>query len=111
MLGGRRRTGAGGRFRRCPNLDLRTLVPFDVEGVVDVVCQTGKAVVVQEAPLTGGFGAEIVATLQQEAFMSLDAPILRVASHDTPYPPGALEDYFLPTVPRILAAARRTLDY
>jgi pyruvate dehydrogenase E1 component beta subunit len=92
-------------------LDLRTVSPFDVAGVVNAVKPIGKAVVVHEASFTGGFGAEIVATLQQEMFLSLDAPILRVASHDTPYPPGALEDHYLPTVERVLAAARRTIDF
>jgi pyruvate dehydrogenase E1 component beta subunit len=92
-------------------LDLRTIVPFDVEGLVRHVQQTGKAVVVHEAPLTGGFGAEVVATLQQEAFLSLDAPVLRVTAFDVPYPPGALEDHFLPSVPRIVAAARATAEF
>ncbi|PZR67266.1 MAG: alpha-ketoacid dehydrogenase subunit beta [Candidatus Dormiibacter spiritus] len=92
-------------------LDLRTLNPLDVEGLVAAVRDCGKAVVVHEAPLTGGFGAEIVATLQQEAYGDLDAPILRVGSRDTPYPPGALEDHFLPTVARVVAAARATLEY
>lgn len=92
-------------------LDLRTLVPLDVEGLVRAVTSTGRAVVVQEAPLTGGFGAEIAATLQREAFMSLDAPVERVAAPDVPYPPGSLEDYFLPSVGRIVAAARRTLEF
>ncbi len=92
-------------------LDLRTLIPLDVEGLVNVVSKSGKAVVVHEAPLTGGFGAEIVATLQREAFMSLDAPVERVAAPDVPYPPGSLEDHFLPSVSRILAAARRTLEF
>lgn len=92
-------------------LDLRTLVPLDVEGLIAAVRSSGKVVVVHEAPLTGGFGAEIAATIQQEAFESLDAPIRRVASRDTPYPPGALEDHFLPSMRRILAAARATLEY
>ncbi len=92
-------------------LDLRTLVPLDIEGLVAAVRHSGKAVVVHEAPLTGGFGAEIVATLQQEAFGSLDAPILRVAGRDTPYPPGSLEDHFLPSVSRVVDAARATLEY
>jgi pyruvate dehydrogenase E1 component beta subunit len=92
-------------------LDLRSLVPLDVEGLVNAVVSTGRAVVVHEAPLTGGFGAEIVATLQQEAFMSLDAPVIRVASHDSPYPPGALEDHYLPSLDRVLAAARATLQF
>lgn len=92
-------------------LDLRTLVPLDVQGLIAAVQQSGKAVVVHEAPLTGGFGAEIVATIQQEAFGSLDAPIMRVAARDTPYPPGSLEDHYLPSVRRIVAAARTTVAY
>ncbi len=92
-------------------LDLRTLIPLDVGGLVAAVQQSGKAVIVHEAPLTGGFGAEVVATIQQEAFGSLDAPIRRVAARDTPYPPGALEDYFLPSVQRIVAATRATVEY
>ncbi|TMC54295.1 MAG: alpha-ketoacid dehydrogenase subunit beta [Chloroflexi bacterium] len=92
-------------------LDLRTLVPLDVEGLVAAVQRSGKAVVVHEAPVTGGFGAEVVATIQQEAFASLDAPIRRVAARDTPYPPGALEDHFLPSVRRIVAASHATVDY
>lgn len=91
-------------------LDLRTLVPLDVDGLVRAVVSTGRAVVVHESPVTGGFGAEISATLHEEAFMSLDAPVQRVGGRDVPYPPGALEDYFLPTVPRIIAAVRRTLE-
>jgi pyruvate dehydrogenase E1 component beta subunit len=92
-------------------LDLRTLVPLDVAGLIAAVEKSGKVVVVHEAPVTGGFGAEIVATIQQEAFGSLDAPIRRVASRDTPYPPGSLEDHFLPSVRRIVAATRATVEY
>jgi pyruvate dehydrogenase E1 component beta subunit len=92
-------------------LDLRSMVPLDVAGLIAAVVESGKAVVVHEAPVTGGFGAEIVATIQQEAFGSLDAPIRRVAARDTPYPPGSLEDYFLPSVRRIVAATRATVEY
>ena len=89
-------------------LDLRTLVPLDVQGVVAEVARTGRAVVVHEAPLSAGFGAEVVATLQEEAFYSLDAPIRRVTAWDTPYPPASLEGWYLPTVRRVVEAARRT---
>ncbi|MBO0683459.1 MAG: alpha-ketoacid dehydrogenase subunit beta [Candidatus Dormibacteraeota bacterium] len=91
-------------------LDLRSLVPLDVETLVAEVSRTGRAVVVHEAPLSAGFGAEIVATLQEEAFYSLDAPIARVTSWDTPYPPGSLEGWYLPTVERVVQAARRTAN-
>jgi pyruvate dehydrogenase E1 component beta subunit len=89
-------------------LDLRSLVPLDVETLVAEVTRTGRAVVVHEAPLSAGFGAEIVATLQEEAFYSLDAPIARVTAWDTPYPPGSVEAWYLPTVRRVVEAARRT---
>jgi pyruvate dehydrogenase E1 component beta subunit len=89
-------------------LDLRSLVPLDVEGLVSEVSRTGRAVVVHEAPLSAAFGAEIVATLQEEAFYSLDAPIRRVTAWDTPYPPASLEGWYLPTVRRVVEAARRT---
>ncbi len=90
-------------------LDLRSLVPLDVEGLVAAVTKTGRAVVVHEAPMSAGFGAEVIATLQEEAFYSLDAPIARVTSWDTPYPPGSLEAWFLPSVDRVVKAARKTV--
>jgi len=92
-------------------LDLRTLNPLDVDGLVAQYRRIGRAVVVHEAALTGGFGAEVVATLQEEAFQHMDAPIRRVAAYDSPYPPGSLEDHFLPSVRRILEAAQATLAY
>jgi pyruvate dehydrogenase E1 component beta subunit len=85
-------------------LDLRTLVPLDVETLVGVVAKTGRCVVIQEGPQTSGFAAEVAARVQAEAFGSLDGPVLRVCGLDTPYPPGALEDAYLPTVGRVLAA-------
>ncbi|MGH8896085.1 MAG: alpha-ketoacid dehydrogenase subunit beta [Egibacteraceae bacterium] len=90
-------------------LDLRTLVPLDVEGLVRAVERTGRCVVVHEAPLTAGFGAEVVATLQEEAFYSLEAPIARVTAPDTPYPLGSAEDLYIPTVERVVDAVRRTV--
>jgi pyruvate dehydrogenase E1 component beta subunit len=89
-------------------VDLRTLVPFDVETVVSAVAKTGRCVVVHEAPMSAGFGAEIAATLAGEAFYDLDAPIARVASYDVPYPAAPLEAWYLPSVERVVAAARRT---
>jgi pyruvate dehydrogenase E1 component beta subunit len=89
-------------------VDLRTLVPFDVETVVSAVARTGRCVVVHEAPMSGGFGAEVAATLASEAFYDLDAPIARVASYDVPYPAAPLEGWYLPSVERVVAAARKT---
>jgi pyruvate dehydrogenase E1 component beta subunit len=92
-------------------LDLRSIVPIDVEGLVGAAAETGKVIIVQEAPLTGGFGAEVAATIQEEAFMSLDAPVRRIAAPDTPYPPGALEDHYIPSVTRLVEAAREMLGF
>ncbi len=90
-------------------IDLRTLVPLDTETITRSVVRTGRAVVVHEAVFTAGFGAEIVATLHEECFFSLDAPVVRVAGYDTPYPPSSMETDWLPSVPRIVAAVHRTL--
>jgi pyruvate dehydrogenase E1 component beta subunit len=90
-------------------LDLRTLVPLDVESIVAAAEATGRCVVVHEAPLTAGFGAEVIATIQEEAFYSLEAPVARVAAPDTPYPIAAIEDFYIPSVERVVAAARATV--
>lgn len=86
-------------------LDLRTLVPLDVETLVSEVRKTGRCVIFHEAPLTAGFGAEVAATLYEELFFSLDAPIARVASFDIPYPRGAAERWYLPTLERLVQTA------
>jgi pyruvate dehydrogenase E1 component beta subunit len=90
-------------------LDLRTLVPLDVEGLVTAVARTGRCVVVHEAPLSAGFGAEIIATVQEGAFYSLEAPIARVTAPDTPYPLAAAEDLYIPSVDRVVDAVRQTV--
>ena len=91
-------------------LDLRTLVPLDVETLCAQVAKTGRCVVVHEAPLSAGFGAEISATLMEEVFYDLDAPVARVAAFDVPFPPASLEDYYLPSLDRVVAAVRRTME-
>jgi pyruvate dehydrogenase E1 component beta subunit len=92
----------------CEVLDMRTLVPLDEDSLAASVEKTGRCVVVHEAPLTAGFGAEIVATVQSRAFYSLQAPIVRVAAPDAPYPPATLEDWYIPNVGRVVDAVRRT---
>lgn len=92
-------------------LDLRSLVPLDVEALAESVRRTGRAVVVHEAPMTAGFGAEIVARIVEEAFDSLEAPVVRVTGWDTPYPPATLEEHYLPNVKRILRAVERVTSY
>jgi pyruvate dehydrogenase E1 component beta subunit len=91
-------------------LDLRSLVPLDTDALRQAVAHAGRAIVLHEAPLTAGFGAELVATIQEEAFWSLEAPIGRVAAYDTPYPPGAVEELYVPSVERVLAAVRAVLE-
>ncbi len=92
-------------------VDVRSLVPLDVAGIGTAVRETGRAVVVHEAPLTAGFGAEIVARIVEEAFDHLEAPVARVTGFDTPYPPATLEANYVPSAARILAAVERTVAY
>jgi pyruvate dehydrogenase E1 component beta subunit len=82
-------------------VDLRTLSPLDEETIVDSFEKTGRAVVVHEAPETGGLAGELVATLQEESLLYQEAPIQRVTGFDVPYPLYALEDYYLPESERI----------
>ena len=93
----------------CRILDLRTLVPLDVEALARCAEVTGRVVVVHEAPYTGGFGAEVIATIQEEAFYALEAPIARVTAPDTPYPIAGVEEFYIPNEERVLAAVRRTV--
>jgi 2-oxoisovalerate dehydrogenase E1 component beta subunit len=93
-------------------VDLRTLVPLDEEAVLRSVAKTGRAIVLHEAPRTGGFGGEIAATIVEKAFEYLDAPIVRVTAPDTPVPYSPpLEEYYLPGKDDVLEAARKLLDY
>jgi len=93
-------------------VDLRTLVPYDEDTVTASVRKTGRALVVHEAPLTLGFGAEVAARLAEAAFPWLDAPIRRVTYPDRPVPYArVLENALLPTKEKVLAAAREVLAY
>jgi 2-oxoisovalerate dehydrogenase E1 component beta subunit len=94
----------------CEIVDLRTLWPLDVDTLVASVKKTGRVVVVHEAPRTCGFGAEIVALLNEKAFTSLEAPPARVTGFDTPFP-YALEMDYLPLAHRILPAIVETARY
>jgi pyruvate dehydrogenase E1 component beta subunit len=91
-------------------LDLRTLMPFDIETIIESVKKTGRAVVVHEAPRTCGFGAEIAASIQERAMLHLEAPILRVTGFDTPFP-YTLEHEYLPDAARILDALERVVNF
>ena len=92
-------------------IDLRSLVPLDVEAIGAAVRETGRAIVVHEAPMTAGFGAEVVARIVEDAFDYLEAPVVRVTGYDTPYPPATVEAHYLPSVQRILAAIDRVTNY
>jgi pyruvate dehydrogenase E1 component beta subunit len=91
-------------------VDLRWLKPFDAEAVVESVVRTGRAVVVHEAPLTLGLGAEVSALLMERCFAQLKAPVQRVGAPDMPYPSAALEGEYLPSPDRILLAVQRALS-
>jgi 2-oxoisovalerate dehydrogenase E1 component len=92
-------------------VDLRTLVPWDRETVLASVRRTARVLVLHEAPLTGGFGAEVAAVIAQDAFDALDAPVTRLGGSDTPIPfAEALEEMLSPK-PDLLPALRRLLEY
>ena len=92
-------------------VDLRTLLPWDKETVLASVRRTAKALVLHEAPLTGGFGAEVAATISQEAFDDLDAPVTRLGGSDAPIPfAEALEEMLSPK-PDLLPTLRKLLEY
>lgn len=90
-------------------IDLRTLVPLDVETIVSSVSKTGRAVVINEAARTAGFAAEVAAEISEHALYSLEAPVERVTGWDTVFPLKRGEHLYLPGVDRIVAAAHRAL--
>ncbi len=92
-------------------VDLRSLAPLDVDLIGRCARETGRAVVVHEAPKTLGMGGEVAARIMEEAFDFLQAPVARVTGWDVPYPPAALEHGYLPSVERIAAAIRRVTSY
>ena len=92
-------------------VDLRTLSPFDIETVVKSVKKTGRAVIVHEAAKTGGFGAEISATINEECILYLRAPIIRVTGYDTIFPLSKMEMMYLPTPNKITKAIEYIMSY
>jgi len=93
-------------------IDLRSIIPFDEEAILNSVAKTNRVIILHEAPLTGGAGAEFAARIAEKAFEYLDAPIKRVAALDvpTPYSPP-LEEFYLPNKDKVIAAARELLAY
>ncbi|HJQ48763.1 MAG TPA: alpha-ketoacid dehydrogenase subunit beta [Amycolatopsis sp.] len=92
-------------------LDLRWLKPIDADRLAESVGRTRRAVVVHEAPLTAGLGAEVSALVTERCFGALRAPVRRVTGYDVPYPSGALEDEYLPSIDRILTGVQAVLEY
>jgi len=92
-------------------IDLRTLSPLDMAPVEESVRKTGRAVVVHEASVTAGVGAELAARITERCFYALEAPVLRVGGFDTPYPPSRVEEEYLPDLDRVLDAVDRSIAF
>jgi 2-oxoisovalerate dehydrogenase E1 component beta subunit len=92
-------------------IDLRTLSPLDMALVDESVQKTGRVITVHEAQLNLGLGAELAARITEQCFYSLEAPVLRVAGFDIPYPPSRVEEEYLPDLDRVLDMVDRSLAY
>lgn len=92
-------------------IDLRSLIPFDIDAIIASVQRTGRMVVVHEAPLSNGFGAELTATVQERAFGYLNCPILRVAAPDLPYGFSGGDEFYRPNKTRIGVAIRQAMEF
>jgi len=92
-------------------LDIRSLKPLDEEALLASAAKTGRVVIVQEAPRTCGYAAELAAILAEKALLDLHGPVLRVTGFDVPYPYWQIEDAYMPSVDRVSAAVRRLLEF
>ncbi|WP_203591026.1 alpha-ketoacid dehydrogenase subunit beta [Streptomyces sp. SID13031] len=92
-------------------VDLRSIAPLDLATIFASVKKTRRAVVVHEAPLSLGTGSELAARVSEECFYHLEAPVLRVAGYDTPYPPSRMEEEYLPDLDRVLEGVDRVMGY
>ena len=93
-------------------IDLRTLAPLDKDAILATVKKTNRVLILHEASITGGIGGEISAIIAEEAFEWLDAPVIRVASIDSPVPfAPRLEDYYLPSLEEITDSCRKLANY
>src|SRR5690349_16100096 len=95
----------------CEVLDIRSLRPLDEDALLASAAKTGRVVIVQEAPRTAGFGAELAAILAEKAILDLHGPVLRVTGFDVPYPYWKIEDSYMPSVERVVGAARKLLEF
>jgi len=102
---------SGEEGRSIEVIDLRSLSPLDTQTIFASVRRTGRCVIVHEAPVTAGLGAEIAARISQECFYHLEAPVLRVGGYSIPYPPSRIEEYYLPDLDRVLDAVDETFTY
>ena len=100
-----------GSRRIARSLDLRTLRPLDEEALLASVGRTGRAVIVQEAPRTCGFAAEVAAVLAEQAILDLRGPVLRVTGYDVPFPYWTVEDAYLPSPARVADAVERLMAF
>lgn len=94
----------------CEVIDLQTIVPWDEETVFESVGKTGRCIIAHEAPKTSGFGAELAASVQEKAFLKLEAPVLRVCGWDTPFP-LVWEEFYLPNPLRVYDAVKKVMSY
>ena len=94
----------------CEIIDLRTILPWDQETVINSIKKTGKCIVTHEAPVTCGFGSELCATIQEKAFLHLEAPLKRVCGYDTPFP-LVMEPLYLPDRFKLLEAIKESVNY
>jgi 2-oxoisovalerate dehydrogenase E1 component beta subunit len=92
-------------------IDLRSLSPLDMDTITASVRRTGRCVVVHEAPVFAGLGAEIASRVTEQCFYHLEAPVLRVGGFATPYPPSRIEEHYLPSLDRILDAVDRAMEF
>lgn len=92
-------------------IDLRTLSPMDLETVIQSVKKTGRALIVHEAPKTCGLGAEIAASINEDALLSLEAPVTRVTGYDITVPMPKSEDYYFPNLQRVRHAIKRLMEF
>jgi 2-oxoisovalerate dehydrogenase E1 component subunit beta len=104
-------TAAEDEGRELEVIDLRSLSPLDIDTICESVRKTGRLVVVHEASVFGGPGAEVAARVSEKCFYSLESPVLRVGGLHTPYPPSRVEEEFLPGLDRVLDAVDRALAY
>jgi pyruvate/2-oxoglutarate/acetoin dehydrogenase E1 component len=92
-------------------LDIRSLKPLDEESLLASAAKTGRVVIVQEAPRVNGFAGELAAILAEKAILDLRGPVLRVTGFDVPYPYWKIEDAYMPSVERVVDAARKLLQF